>query len=844
MAETAVLDRWQGGWNPLNMPPDDLYPLEVADAEVVDAEGVVFTSSGEVRWGRNQFRIDSPTGTVKGLVEFVTDDYNQLLAFVDDGGTGKLYVLDDLDWSDVTPSQWTYGYELFSAKSWSEVTTESEAVDLLGGAVAAVVQVRNELFILVDGDTEGLVWDGETLRTVGIDAPSETNTISTSTGGGDLPSGTYSYYFTFYDPETGWESMPSPIADIHATGDGNSFTLSDITGDYQKKLYRAYTSDTGDDARGADFQHLTTLPAGSATASAEDLTAWTEVDTPGVLTVAANELEATNVDEDDEAYLYSDEGADNIVDFEYRFSFTVTSMDDEADVVLMGVSGDLDRAVNWTDGLGVRATRDTDYSGSSYQLFIDNYESAGLSICGIETEETYYVVFGRQGTNIYARVYTNSDYSGEPYAERTLKTNFDTTYQYVYLMNPYGTTTAKGTYQITDVVLEKATEFVDNVPAYALGPEIAFDHARPPYGTILHHHGDRLFMAGCTAGSPDYSEDPLDAGYYGNALFYTPLAEPTYWPGDNFAAVGDHSRIVALASWRSQLLIFKETSTWVLTGYAQEQFRLEQLEPNVGGLSAEAVASGPQGVLWAARDGLWFYDGSSINRVVPFGERSPWSADDVHSITYHVNRFYVRGPDDTLAVYHPERNAWTRMAWHDTDGDEDTVPLRTHNEGTDQAHIIARCAWDSSGDQEITVLHPVASIANHDGEGTSHSDLYAPVMLTLRLVGAPPGYEILPQAIWVVGAWDEHDTTSYRPKLYLNDDAGYSATAGDNAWETTPECPQGGDVIGVPNGYEYNSSARTNAARRWYVQIEGEWAKDFRLESVRVEYRLRTARGA
>ena len=98
---------------------------------------------------------------------------------------------------------------------------------------------------------------------------------------------------------------------------------------------------------------------------------------------------------------------------------------------------------------------------------------------------------------------------------------------------------------------------------------------------------------------------------------------------------------------------------------------------------------------------------------------------------------------------------------------------------------------------------------------------------------------------WVEGAWDLHADGGAPAQALPERRCRLPAVAGQNAWATTPECPQGGPVIGVPNGYEYNAGAdaRTNAARRWYLQIKGVWAKAFRLESIRVEYRLRTARG-
>lgn len=870
MPETIELKRWQRGWSPLNLPPDHLYPGELLEGQVVDAQGVEVTPGGRLRWHRNQFRIHGPADAdanvteVKSVVEFVTEDYNQLLAFVeyDNAGTpeGRLFTLTDLDWSSLSPSQFAYGYELFSGKTWSEVTTESDAVDELttDGIVDAVLVGDRLLISIYRASLNApyeevcvLSWDGTTLREIGTDAP-EAAPSHESTGSGDLSSGTWSYYFTYYDPDTGLESMPSPILDVHETGDDNSFTIGSISGSLPKRVYRAYVADSGEDARGSDFLFVKELPAGMTAGSTEDLTGWTEQDTPSVLTVAANQLDATDLQDEDDAYLYSDEGADAIDLFEYRFSFTITSMEDGADVFLMGVTDQTAVAGDWTSGLAVWLTR----VGSDYTLLLTDVTGAGLDAGDVETGTTYYVKWGRRERawkskegGLFLEVYDNSDYSGDPLFEQTYIGADESTFQYIHLMNPWGSAgdTEKGTYQITDVVLNATTQFIDNTPEYALGENIAFDHAKPPRGYLLVEHNSRAFMAGCLAGSPSYEASA--AGYYGNVLFWSELDGYRYWPGDNFVAVGDDTPITGIVSWRGQLVIFKEHSTWVLSGY--NDFRLECIEPNVGAVAANAVASGPPGVMWVGVDGVWFYDGTSVRRLVPFGQYSPWDVDEVDDaavpgVAFHNNAYYVGAvaPDDTLAVYEPSREVWTRYTFDAKDTDGATMGLRAFNYGANQAHVLTRMAWVSSGSQEITVLHPTAEITNADAEGTSHSDYFAPVQVTVALPAAPPGYEMIPMAVWVYGSWEEHGTASKRPDLFLNTDAAASDTEGDNAWDTTPECPQGGEVIGVPNGYDYDSSARTNAARRWYLQIEGEWAEDFELKQIMVRYRLRTARGA
>lgn len=75
----ARLERFTGGWNPHNLPPNYLNPRELGAGQVMDARNLRFTSGGSLFWDRNQLRIAGPAGVnVKSLVDYTTDEASQL----------------------------------------------------------------------------------------------------------------------------------------------------------------------------------------------------------------------------------------------------------------------------------------------------------------------------------------------------------------------------------------------------------------------------------------------------------------------------------------------------------------------------------------------------------------------------------------------------------------------------------------------------------------------------------------------------------------------------------------------------------------------------------------------
>lgn len=865
--EELVLERWTLGWNPINQVPDYLYPRELRQGQALEARNVRFTPGGRMEWRRNQFSIDAPTGAnvgaVKSLAEFVTEDYNQILALVRYGAgapyAGRLYY-QNVTWDGATPTQTTYGYELFNGGTWTNITTDADAVALLAAdGFSAALQVKQYLYIAPKpySATRKLLsnpllrWDGATLRIVGLDPPGVEPTAS-ALATGVLSAGTYSYRYTFYDPTSGFESMPSPVEDVHVPADGYLVNLTGITdyGDnYYKRLYRAFTTDTANDARGAEWYLLAELPPGTGAGTQETLTGWSETDTEGRLTVGANSAAYVNLEGDDTVHLSEDQGAGTVTDFEHRFALAYTSGDSGATAVAFGVSDGAAPGVfsAWSNGVGVELVAQSGAALVYLTVRTDApYAGGAMLSAAIPNGATRYFRLIRQGTTHWLYMYQSSDYSDAPVVCTKTRTDGDTAYRYAYAGCSAGTVaTTKMSFTISNVVLDAAASYTDNVPAYGLSQLWSFDRAKPPDGRLLEWHKDRMFMAGCSRGSESY---PDDRAYYGNVLFCSALDEPDYWPGDNLFVVGDDTPIVGLASWGEYLVIFKENGVWTLTGYGDTDFRLAQLTSAVGSVNANVHCAAPPGVLWMAPDGYYFWDADRIERVLPLDEQVPWTrpaARDLKPrICFHEGRFYVL-QEDAWLEFAPATKTW---ACHDADyldAQDDTPGLRAYNRGGAQSHVLTAMAWASSQSPLITVLDQAGPLANYATAGTVYSDYRAPVYLTLGPIEAPVGEELVPLSIHVDGSWTRD--VSHLLYVYLTPDPEYSATAGDNAWATTPECPQGDNIIGVPGGYSYVDGTTkyvTNAARRWYVQIGGGSGADFVLDAVRVICLRRRARGA
>lgn len=109
--------------------------------------------------------------------------------------------------------------------------------------------------------------------------------------------------------------------------------------------------------------------------------------------------------------------------------------------------------------------------------------------------------------------------------------------------------------------------------------------------------------------------------------------EPEDYRKNDWVDVGvdDADPITGLCSAGSQLFIFKSRSVWVLSGYNPDTFQLRKVADDVGAVSQEAIALGP--------NGLYFVDPLRGVFVIRAGETSPrWLFENLF---YYLSQDYI-----------------------------------------------------------------------------------------------------------------------------------------------------------------------------------------------------------
>ena len=138
-------------------------------------------------------------------------------------------------------------------------------------------------------------------------------------------------------------------------------------------------------------------------------------------------------------------------------------------------------------------------------------------------------------------------------------------------------------------------------------------------------------------------------------VFFSTLKDPTSWPTNNFQDVApdDGDQVTGLFATTEGLMVFKQTSVWMMLGdtfdATNPQWRLVKLNgpPGVGGLGYSTAAILPGvGVLWLAKDGVYRWNGQSIESVSEkirptielFNAYSAGFAATVNGLTYGNRR--------------------------------------------------------------------------------------------------------------------------------------------------------------------------------------------------------------
>jgi hypothetical protein len=87
---------------------------------------------------------------------------------------------------------------------------------LLDGVKPSMCQYRSLAFLF--NGQNNLLFDGNSVRQIGIDAPTTAPTFITNISGEQVPSGSYLFAYSYYNSQTGAESNLSPISDSFVAG--------------------------------------------------------------------------------------------------------------------------------------------------------------------------------------------------------------------------------------------------------------------------------------------------------------------------------------------------------------------------------------------------------------------------------------------------------------------------------------------------------------------------------------------------------------------------------------------------------------------------------------------------
>ena len=101
-----------------------------------------------------------------------------------------------------------------------------------------------------------------------------------------------------------------------------------------------------------------------------------------------------------------------------------------------------------------------------------------------------------------------------------------------------------------------------------------------------------------------------------DSIYYSEVGRHDVIPLTNFLKLGanDGESIVKLEAYADRLLVFKEKTLYIIniSGGSESQWFLEDEHKNKGVLFHSAVAKTEDGIVWANKNGLYFYNGNKV----------------------------------------------------------------------------------------------------------------------------------------------------------------------------------------------------------------------------------------
>ena len=151
------------------------------------------------------------------------------------------------------------------------------------------------------------------------------------------------------------------------------------------------------------------------------------------------------------------------------------------------------------------------------------------------------------------------------------------------------------------------------INATALGVAYSEDYASPTNGNMpkakfIASHRDFVFVANTTEGST----------VHGSRIRWSHPGRPESWRSLDYIDIepGTSDHITAIASWKDQLLIFKQNSTFLLSGYDNDTFEVANISKTLGTINQNTVAVSDGGIYFFSWPyGVNLFDGQQIADV-------------------------------------------------------------------------------------------------------------------------------------------------------------------------------------------------------------------------------------
>lgn len=184
----------------------------------------------------------------------------------------------------------------------------------------------------------------------------------------------------------------------------------------------------------------------------------------------------------------------------------------------------------------------------------------------------------------------------------------------------------------------------------------------PQADIILQAH-DRMFAFNVSEGATPTA--------YHSRIWFSEAGDAETWLATSWidVAADDGEEITGAIAFRDEIVVFKESSVYLLTGTDPDSFSLYRVS-DIFGLKKTGTtrnrmsAVGVKNVYWV--DGntsrLMLYDGADVRLVVPTLPVDVSGYDDEAVMWYNNSRLYLSSADETY-VFDNRYNAWTRLGF-------------------------------------------------------------------------------------------------------------------------------------------------------------------------------------